>query len=427
MNLARISQITHEGKPIKNVVIEETGAYSIPSEILSEPILPTALDVIRISVDRIENSYLLQASSGIVTTELLTKNVRLQIVPKFGFRALHLLLSWSRSPIDIIEDQTLPIDFSEGLGIYDLFVDRFLKTLLPVLQNGLLPTVVKDERIKNNLKGKLNLIKSYERMFLTNKIEFVQQVTHMTYGSTPNRVLKTALMCIARAKHRIDHSLADRSRQYLGFMQAISPYQDTRQALFECESILVERKIDGSRSYYYPALRECKPILQAAFRNQGGNPEYEDVPLRISMPIIFENAIRNVTHASMGAKYEIAKETGLNLYTAAKPKNFAPRLEPDIVIRRTGNPRSCLAVFDVKYKRQPNSSDHYQLAAYISAYQPQISGFITITDDPLQKGEKSYATSRSGTKIVEYAIYGGELGVSFSHYGEWLRQSIGTL
>jgi len=428
MTPATITELAFGDKSLTNIAITEVGEYSVPARLIAGPVRPSALEVVRISVGAQAGSLVLEARDNIVTTELLTDDVRLEIAPKVSFDAFHLLLQWSIHPTKAPSSENLPVAFKPGIGVYDLFVRLLLEALEGVVRGGWLPLVVERSILAESVYGAVDMLRSLDHIMTTRQVAFYQTVNAMSFESPANRVLRTALSYVASAARRIDARLLSTGRDMLASMPTVATYPSAKEALGVCEDILDRHTLDGSRTYYYPALQASLPILQAASRSRGGNPEYEDVPLRISMPDTFESAIRRVSAAGLGRTFHVYKATDAasqkKLYRSAIPVGFNPGLEPDIVVQRIGVIDAFATILDVKYKDQPSPSDHHQLAAYMQAYDVRVGGFVTATDDHRKGGPRQTATTAAGAMVTEYAIYTGALGRSLDDYAAWLRSTV---
>jgi hypothetical protein len=420
---AQVTSFIYQGHSFTNVAIRETGVYRVPSSILSKPILATALDVVSIAVDRLEGCFSLEAIGGVVTTELLTEDVRLEIYPKVSFDAMGLLLHWSTQPTDALLNCDLPIGFNRNVGFFDAFVSRFLSSIEDILRHGWYISIDSHELRSESLQGALDAAKTMEHIFTRLEVSFHQRVYTQAYSGIANRVLKTALVCLAKAAKYISEENLVRSREILVDMPNCSALPDSREALIECEQLIGSQGLDGSRYYYYTALNACVPILEAISRMQGGSVEDEHIPIRISMPLTFESAIRNLASVNLGHDFVVAKGRDRRLYASSDPSGFNPTLEPDIVISRLRDPLDVLAVFDVKYKERPTASDHHQLAAYLYGYGANLGGFITLGSDE-RSGVVSHAKTSGGENIFEYAISASHLAESVRDFLEWLETHV---
>ena len=428
MKQAAITPIQVGGRRLTNIAIEEVGAFTLPASVLQgRSVRASVLDVIDISLDRHSDQWVLEAIGNIVTTELMADDVRLEVRPKVSFDALYRLIQWANRFVDVLEDQNLSVKFADQVGLYDAFVQAFLDALQGVLQKGWLPAMERRAIVSDSLSGHIEPIRSVEHIYTRMEVAFHQIVNRMTFDVAANRVLRTALLGVAQSRYRIDSTLVDKACAILASMPQVRSFDDTRQAIDACEYILKWRRVDLSRSYYYAALRASLLILRATARADGGNVEFEDVPMRIAMPDTFEAAVRNVAAWGLARTHAVLKGTGdRRVYSDSSDDSFNPALEPDILIHPLGMPYNFAAIFDAKYKDKPSPSDHYQLATYVAAYDVPLAGFITVTENPEEAGVRRIARLNEKTTIVEYAIYPGMLTQSMRGYVEWLRHTLRT-
>jgi hypothetical protein len=425
MNDAKITKFSFLGKDFTNIAINETGEYRIPSRLLEKPVFSSALEVVDVLYDRVEGFIKLQPQNNIVTTELLTEDVRIEVYPKVNFDTFNLLLQWSSHPSEAMPFVNLPIGFERGSGFFDSFVNRFLDSLQDVVRNGWCPRIVSRVRMAESPIGLIDPAKTLEYLLTRLELTFSQQVEEQDYDGEANRVIKTCLVFLTRSGHRLAPSSYFSARDLLSEMPDCKIYESTRDALSICERLLATRNMESSRDYYYAALASSKPILESISRMQGGSVEEEHIPIRIAMPLTFENAIRNVTAAKLARNFVVSKGKDKKLYESAEPNAFNPNLEPDIVITRLGSPLEIVAVFDVKYKGHPSSSDHHQLAAYMFGYGAKLGGFLTLAESG-HSGLVSKAKTTAGEQIVEYSIDTANLLKSTSEYLDWLSRILAS-
>lgn len=417
---ARVTEHRSGDRTYNKITINEVGTYALPARLLQSPIFPRALEVARLSLHA-EDHYTIQPLGNTVTSEMLTKDLVLEILPKVSFEGFHLLLQWSNQQQLVLPEQSLPIEFREGIGLYEMFMERFLSSLQEVIRKGWLPDVVQDTLISDAVHGRVDPVRSVELMLSKMEVAFYQSVNRMTFDGDANRVLRTALLCIHQASGRVGAEVVHWARDILTSMPVHQAFADSGSASVACQKILSRRSLDTSRAYYYRALDAALPILQATSRDLRGRLDFEDVPLRISMPTVFESAVRNVTKAALGSTYVVTKGNGeRSLYDSSQPSSFNPSLHPDIIIRPLGSLNSYSAVFDVKYKESPTDSDHYQISAYLSSFEVPIAGFVTIVDEEERAGPRREARTREGARIVEFGVFAGDLQRSLREYSTWM-------
>ena len=423
MSEAQITKFAYRATELTNVAIREVGTFRIPASLVANPVLASALDVVNISVDRVEGCLTLQPLGSVVTTELLTENVRLEIYPKVPFDALNLLLHWSTQPTNALPGCELPVGFDRDIGLFDSFVERFLSSIQEIIKNGWCLEIASREFVSEEPRGALDAAKSVQHILTRMEVAFHQQVSFQTFDCLANRVLRTTLIYLARSQKYIADANLVWARELLAEMPHCESFSNTREALVECENLLNTQGMAGGRDYYYATLNASIPILEAISRVQGGSVEEGHIPIRIPMPSTFESALRNLTSVFLKREFVVSKGKGRRLYPYATPNSFNPGLEPDIVITRLGNPIDAVAVFDVKYKGSPTASDHHQLAAYLYGFRAKLGGFLTLAESG-NSGLVSSAKTSEGEEIVEYAIDAGDLVASVNDYLDWLRAKV---
>lgn len=424
MQRARVTEFDHDGRVVTNVEISETGSYAIDAAMISSAICARALDVVRISVGNVAGELVLESKGDVVTTEMLTDDIRLQIQPKVGIVGLNWLLDLASGRVMRLAGEHVISDTSHNIGVYDLFVYRFLDAMVAVVRGGFIPGMPQCSIVSDRIDGVVRPVESYAEIYLRQHLAFLQTVSRMSHDVAANRVLKTTLIIIARSGLRLEESLIQNAKVLLQDMSDVRPFLNTREALVECEAILRSRCIDGSRSYYYAALESARPILKATSTVQVGNPAEQDIPIRIPMAATFEAAVRNATFHALGTGFRTRKESGRRMYATATPPDFGPVLEPDIVIAPTGAPRAVVAILDAKYKKRAAAGDHYQLAAYALSYHPKFCAFVTLVDQCDEEGARKMAAGAQGGRVYEYGLFAGDLPASFSRFAVWIASEV---
>lgn len=422
---AEISEFQVDGREYLGVRIGELGKYSVPEWVIQRgPLKPRVLDVVSLQVSTEPGEYLLEARGSMVTSELLSADVRLDIAPKFGFDGLAALLAWSSHSVVALQERA-PIDIEPGLGLVEVFADRFLDEMQPVLANGWIPQIVRTSITSPEVRGDVDLLSSYDHIYRSGRLTLDQTVNELSWQHAANRVVRSTLIYLHYLRRSLSRLTHTRVLSQLAASTSITVFESgPKQALRHCEDILRKRPLDASRNYFYPACTAARPILQSLSWGMGGSPEVEDTPFRVNMPDTVEQAIRNVTSHAAGVSFVARKEKTEHLYVESDPDSFDPTLEPDIVIRPISDMRRCLAVFDVKYKEQPSPADHYQLSAYARAYGASACAFITVSDDLGSPGVVANATARDELPTYEYAVPAGTVRRGLSNYAAWVQQLV---
>jgi hypothetical protein len=416
---ARLSTRQEDGQEITYVEIEETGAFWIPDTTLSGVVFRGAQDVVRISFGLDSGQLVLEALGGVVTTEPLSANVRLRILPKVGFRGLVLLLQWATGAASFVGRECVPAQWENDVGVYELFAAQLLRALRPIAQLGWLPRVRRSTVISHEVRGDVDLLKSYEATYSRGALSLVQDVQRLTFAAPANRAIKTALLCL-NSSRRLSEDYLVATREALASIPYDVSADPVTTALESCERLLSTRGIEPARSYFYPAIEWAIPVLEATSRGFDGQHGIRDTPMRVKMPECFEAAVRNFTAHRLAPRFHASKETGIQLYTAASPESFDTPLEPDIVIRPVGRGDVCLAVIDVKYKLAPTSGDHQQLTSYMAALDATLGAFVVISDSATDSGPRGKAETKHGGLVIEYVICAGDIAGSLRAYGAWL-------
>jgi 5-methylcytosine-specific restriction endonuclease McrBC regulatory subunit McrC len=92
---------------------------------------------------------------------------------------------------------------------------------------------------------------------------------------------------------------------------------------------------------------------------------------------MFERYIRILcqnTYNKISMRAENGKTIPINFYSSTESAIY---VKPDIVVKFGG---SNILIIDVKYKSYPTEQDHYQMWAYMQAYQVKLGGFISLVD-----------------------------------------------
>jgi hypothetical protein len=424
---AEISVFEFEGRTITNVRIHEVGTFELPDHLLrSAPLLRRSRDVVRISTGETPGTWDLEALGATVTAELLSRNVRLEIYPKFGFRGLATLLAWSSHGVTTL-DTSGPVNVSEHETIAEIFAGEFLRSLQPVVSRGWVPRIVFRQFAAPDLTGRLDVVATIQRTYATGALNLVQDAGRLDFGAPANRVLVTALHSLRAIRTGLSERSFRLTRQLLADTEMVPPFRAPREALRIAEEIVRRRSVDPARSYFYAAIQAAIPILRAMGRSIIGSPELDDVPFRVAMPQTVESAVRNLTAHALGTHWIARKEGDRSLYRSADPETFNARLEPDIVVRPIADRQRVDVVIDVKYKEKPTASDHHQMAAYVSAYDAAVGVFATISDNRDERAVVGRSRDPHRIPIIEYAIPAHDVRRGLAEYAEWIRGLVNAL
>ncbi len=418
--------VTRSGKLVRWIRISETGRYLVPTDQLPLVINPLALDVVDISLSTVAGYHTIAAKSPpTVTTELLGDGVILQVDAKCGPVSLVRLLLLADEPTVTIPDQQVYYGLEADVTILDVLVDQLLSTLEEVVRLGWAGGD-QDRRILSAFpEGEIDFFESLTTSIERGQLLIDQRIVRYTLDISLNKVIATTLSILAASADTLTASTRERLYSQMLTLPPITEYASAAEAVSVCRLLEERGGIPPNREYYEPVLRFCRLLLERFALTQASHPEIEYPPLRLPMERLFERAVRNIVARALEPMYAVRSwrdDVRLGgrpfMYQRAVPSRFNANLQPDIVIRPSTTLQTTAALLDVKYKFEPDSSDHYQLAAYMSAYNAPIGGFIFLTDGTATLQEARTADDRM---VYGYGFDLSQIPAEVTRLGSWLR------
>jgi 5-methylcytosine-specific restriction endonuclease McrBC regulatory subunit McrC len=422
---AHLVDASIDGKRITRVVIREVGKFVIPQSLITSQIYTSALEVVRLSTYR-DGLMLLEPLNNVVALEPLSQDLQLEVSPKIGFGSIGLLLSWAATS-GLMRNDLIAASHLSGDSLHEMLVSRFLNATEDIVRYGPIPRMKQETVLIDAIIGSVDLIRSTEHIFTRGEVAFYQDIPSRDYAHLATRVLLTALHRVVGVGLKVlSRNITDKATAILLEMPNVSPLATLSEALEITRDLTCRPTLDAARSYYRPALIAAEPILRSFVRNLSvESTKYSDFAMRLPMPSIFEDAVRNMTRAAVGAGAVAAKEKLHHLYGSKNSgPSFNPNLQPDIVVRQADNPNKCLMIIDVKYKDGPTANDHYQMFAYLTALDARVGVFVTIGEDLRSEGVSNQASTRDERVVYEYTLSAADLDRSVSNYIGWISSKV---
>jgi 5-methylcytosine-specific restriction endonuclease McrBC regulatory subunit McrC len=318
------------------------------------------------------NSYI-----GIIP---LDKNYGIQILPKSGLRNLTYMLFRSgllnrslETPFDYTVPYQIPEDDLESF--FEGLVKSFLKCLDQIKSLGLIREDDLLDRDSYVVKGKINYKKWINQITKSIELPIPQKLFSYDLDNSINRTLRWCLEYLIKSplKYTSRKEVIDRA-DYFGKVSVVPiSIDDTSKIVNQIES----GNIPSNRYYYLPALNLALMILRGSGLMLGEKHDIEFKPMVINTYDMFERYIRILcqnTYNKISMRAENGKTIPINFYSSTESAIY---VKPDIVVKFGG---SNILIIDVKYKSYPTEQDHYQMWAYMRAYQVKLGGFISLVD-----------------------------------------------
>jgi len=318
-----------------------------------------------------------EANIGIIPCK---NNIAIQIYPKIKVSDLTYLLIKSgllNRSLDTPFKQTVPYQIAENSldSFFEALVNNFLFEIDKIKCLGLLRTTEINLKELKIIKGKPDLsrfrIKYPKNLGLNLDCWLIER----NFNNSLNRVLYFCLNHLMKSYLiTIDQKNIVKRMEYFSVIKMGPMLKDD---LIFVNNALENRDIPSSRYYYVPALNLALLILQGVGITLGEEQDVEFRPLIINTNIMFENYVCKIIKENFkNTRISVLRgiEYSYFFYDEARDRLT---LIPDIVLVRGGEN---LAIIDVKYKVSPTPSDHYQMWAYMQAYDINRGLFVSVTN-----------------------------------------------
>jgi 5-methylcytosine-specific restriction endonuclease McrBC regulatory subunit McrC len=314
----------------------------------------------------------------------LTPEYGIQIRPKSGLKNLTYMLYKSgllNRSLETPFDQTVPYQIPED--DLESFIEGLVKSFLQAVDTikawGLIREPALERRGEFAIRGKIDYPKWIRTLPHTMGIPVPQKIWTSHLNNLPNRTLRYCLDYLVSysAGASIDGSLRDEVLGRLDYFGRVSPVPPTNEELSDLEHQMEAGHFPASRYYYLPALNLALLILRGAGLALGDEEDVTFKPILIYTADMFEKYVRVICQEAVkdrDAHAEDGKTQPLPFYKRA---STPITVKPDILIRRGGK---TALVTDVKYKFGPTEQDHYQMWAYMHAYEVKRGGFVSLAD-----------------------------------------------
>jgi 5-methylcytosine-specific restriction endonuclease McrBC regulatory subunit McrC len=387
-------------------------------------LLPPAYEkYFSIEIDQLTRRFAIQAESyvGIVP---LNDDCGILIRPKSGLKNLTYMLYRSGLLTHSLEtpfDKTVPYDIPEDdlSSFLEGLVQNFLQSLDVIKQWGLMR---KGELTKQDLyvvKGRIDYLKWINRLPYTGGLPLPQKVFIAGYNNLANRVLHRCLRCLLDVP--LSHVKKTDVIGRLDYFGRIEGSHVSAQEMMELEHQIDAGQFPSSRYYYLPAINLALMILRGTGLALGDDHQVTFKPILINTSLMFEKYIRALWQevaSTFGAHADDGKNMLKEFYKeSAKPV----RVAPDIVVKMGQN---VLSVADMKYKFSPTEQDHYQMWAYMHAYQVKRAGFVSIADAGVKQKKNPAFFKRDEYAVFDFSFDCREIKASESQLKEFIKREI---
>jgi 5-methylcytosine-specific restriction enzyme subunit McrC len=357
-----------------------------------------------IEIQQASNTLKLRVN-GIIGRIPVTKNLYLDVQPKFPVSNLNHIIYTSRSnltnpfpierPYETIRTNTflpVPLILSFTKNLEKLIYDGIHREYIPVVKH-------------ESPRPKINFIKSHQTYWA--KLKHTLSVTEQFDFSVDNKINQ----CIKLAALK---SVAI-SHQYPQLKDCIPKLSE---ALKQMSLVSIGSSLDMIRGFdsYFRAIPSHRFDYKKCALNSIEIISNSDVSLNISktginldsyvvsLDSVFENYIRTViSRFPDQGNGPIATVDG-NLQRHQKAlfrNNKKYRIKPDLIIKDKGGP---IVIGDVKYKIRPQEEDRYQIITHSLSY--GVKSAILIYPKPEEKRETSLIEiGRIGSEENEICIF----------------------
>lgn len=326
-------------------------------------------------------------SQGIVGSIPLNNGDTLQVTPKIGeVNFFRLLFKAEGSQLQLKNefDEFVHYDVDDNENIDSLVARRLLVSIDEILRRSPMQGRKKAYVSADFARGEIQMLKTAMNLATKKISPVVSSVKQRTKDIPENRILSEALV---RAWHvlspdykRIYQNTRDRWLKMFGRSNDI--YND----LMGVEESFASNGYGGSRDYYRRALMLAKILLASRGVSFGSKAEVSGDAVLLNAASVFEKYILSVIFDAYSDKGYVVSKGGARQKTLYTDGSF--ELIPDVVISKNGG---VILIADAKYKK-PTASDHYQMAAYLSAHKIKQGLLLA----PLYSGNsvviKEYAT-----------------------------------
>lgn len=264
--------------------------------------------------------------------------------------------------------------------------------------------------------GRIDAVATSLRVLSRRRQPVAFWVRERTLDIPENRVLTEALVCALPL-------LSNPDRKDFAFIydKWLSRFPRSQNLLADLEHIshgFAQMSYGGARDYYRRALMLAKVVLGNSGLGFVENAAIEGDAILLNTADVFERFLRRVVaerHAGVGFVVSKGGDRTTSLYT-----DGSYRMVPDIVVTRN---RTVRFIADAKYK-EPSSSDHYQMHAYLHAMGAEVGLLLSPTIESNDIISKKYQAA-DGKVVWEIylpmsnlsatEVYLGELAQRFGH------------
>jgi 5-methylcytosine-specific restriction enzyme subunit McrC len=288
----------------------------------------------------------------------LPSGTRLQINPKI--KNTHLIKMWSFVYLnDPINHEDLETILAKGENYFDFLALILHKETQKIFRRGLHKTYIRKRDKNGYLKGKL-LVRDQINQIQKNKFNI--EYEELSKNNLPNKIILEALS-ISKGMANSDEI----QRELKTDLRQLRKSGVTRTRISEDQ---LGFETDKETHYYERALNVAKHIIRDSYYENIDVDSLEESISGYSILFntydLFESYIRKTLDETLSEDVEQGKQRFLE-----SKKGDPINAEPDLLIGSNlethysrYKTKTVQAVGDVKYKKKPNNSNHYQAMAY---------------------------------------------------------------
>lgn len=315
----------------------------------------------------------------------LTDSLVINVWPKLPINNLIRVVDVGENKIRNIrihrKSYALSNSHNDSKSIFLFYCECLLAELFSIHKEGLWKTYSGSFKITNTPIGKIVIGDTVKKCWSKGRFDKVsEQRFELSASNDFNQIIFVTLSFVLNRLVTYHSEKNNMIRELSYFYKMLDiPYHNTNQSrLLSLIDKDLSRKIPNLRGYYHEILEICGVVLSG---QEIDLLKIDDQKILssyvIHMPDVFEDYVRNVIGNGLASKGMNAKDG--NLRSVLKklldtPNNKSPYLaKPDIVVSKDYKAK---ALVEVKYKKNVNEKDRYQLISHAMSYQVNCAIFV---------------------------------------------------
>lgn len=359
--------------------------------------------------------------AGVVGAVKLGNGDTLHITPKIGsinfLRMLFVCEGIQKQLQPELSDLTADYALQEEHNVSKLIAVKFLQEIHRLRTLSLRFERQSKKEQDSFVRGRLRIVPSLLNLKRGVANAAVFDILTRNYDTAENRLLAAAAQqALSYVPQDSADPLIQTARHWI--KQFARPKSLARD-IITVNGKLQQDKIGGPRGYYGKPLALAKILLGQAGLATGARADVTGEAVLINTAALFEEYVRTVLAERYAGRGLIVRKDAQQTLPLYADGSF--RLLPDICIYAS---KGLLLLADAKYK-VPDAKDHYQLQAYMKAYEATTGVFFTPA-----YGEDSFLirqyTPVAGGKVYEVRLSLSDLEATENFLGRIL-QELGVL